>query len=533
MTSANRLAVLSCAALVASMGTGCASVQNAAGGGANGAITMGTTYTTSVLDPAGAYDNGSWLVLNNTFQALLRYPEGATVPQPDAAQSCEFIGADVMTYHCVLRSDLKFSNGHPLTAADVVFSVQRMQKINDPAGPASLLSTVKSVEAKGDSEVIFHLSTPDAVLPAKLASNAGAIVDHQVYPADKLLDNAKLVGSGPYKVDSIDESSDGKHTPARITLSANPQYQGADKLKNSKFVVQYFTKTDELKSALDNGKVDVTDNSLPASAVAQIKDAPPGGKNELKVAEGESGETRYLVFNAKDATGGNVAVRQAVAQLIDRKALARDAYSGTVQPLYSVVPAGVTGHTTAFFDLYGDPDAGKAKRILAAAHVPTPVKLTLTWSRGRAGSTELDLVKKQLEASGLFDVTVQQEADWKAYQAAWKSGSYQAYTVGWTPDYMDPDDYISPLVVDGGAYHSGWDNPQISQKLVPDSIKQTDRTAAGGYNQIQKLVADGVPMVPLIQNKSFYASRKGITGVDATADNTGIFRFWEIGRTGS
>ncbi|GAA2099496.1 ABC transporter substrate-binding protein [Kitasatospora saccharophila] len=527
MTTPNRLAALSCAALVATTAAGCASVEKAAGGG-DAAITMGTTNVTSVLDPAGAYDAGSWLILNNAFQSLLSFPAGATEPQPDAAESCRFTDTDALTYQCTLHSGLKFSNGHPLTAADVKFSIDRVKKIADPSGPSPLLSTIASVETSGDREVTFHLESPDAVLPAKLASAAGSIVDHQVFPADKLLGNTSLVGSGPYRIDSVEMN--GK-APSKVQLSANPNYRGTAEVRNTKFTVRYFDKPAELKSALDSAAVDLTDNSLDPAQAAEIKDADLAGTGALRVAEGASGDTRYLVFNTKDETGGNQAVRQAAAQLIDRKAISQGVYAGTVQPLYSVVPAGVAGHSTAFFDKYGEPDPAKAKRILANAHVTTPVKLTLTWSRARAGEAELQAVKEELENGGLFQVTVQQEPDWTAYQAGWKNGSYQAYTVGWTPDYADADDYISPLVVNGGAYHNGWNNPQISDQLVPDSIKLTDRTGGGAYEQIQKILADAVPMVPLFQNKSFYVYRPGITGVDGTLDNTGVFRFWAIGRT--
>ncbi|RKE22757.1 ABC transporter substrate-binding protein [Streptomyces sp. TLI_171] len=529
MTTPNRLAVLSCAALVVSTAAGCASVEKAAtGGDSGGAITIGTTNVTSVLDPAGAYDAGSWLVLNNSFQSLLSFPSGATVAQPDAAESCQFTSADALTYKCTLKSGLKFSNGHALTAEDVKFSIERTKKINDPSGPSPLLSTIKSVETSGDREVTFHLETPDAVLPAKLASAAGSIVDHQVFPADALLDNGKLVGSGPYKIDSVEMN--GK-APSKIVLSANSNYQGNAKLQNSKFTVRYYDKPEALKSALDAGDVELSDNSLDPTTAAQLKSDDLAGTGTLKVSEGASGDTRYLVFNTKDETAGNPAVRQAAAQLIDRKSLAHDVYAGTVQPLYSVVPAGVAGHNTAFFDKYGEADVAKAKRILTNAHVTTPVKLNLTWSRARAGAAEMESIKKQLENGGLFQVTVAQEPDWTAYQAGWKNGNYQAYTVGWTPDYADADDYISPLVVEGGAFHNGWDNPQISTKLVPDSIKLTDRSGGGAYDQIQKLVADGVPMVPLFQNKSFYVYKDDISGVDSTVDNTGVFRFWEIVRT--
>ncbi|MFI6845866.1 ABC transporter substrate-binding protein [Kitasatospora sp. NBC_00085] len=534
-TSARRLAVLGCAGLVTVSVAGCGSVTDAVNGDTAKSITMGTTSVTNVMDPAGAYDSGAWLVLRNTFQSLLVYPAASSAPNPDAAQSCEFTGGDAMLYHCTLKGGLKFSNGHPLTAADVVYSIARTKKINDQNGPAGLLDTIKSVEAKGDTEVIFHLSQPDATLPAKLATPAGAIVDHQVFPADQLLANDKLVGSGPYKIDSIEtmNAEGGTKVPGKVVLTPNGSYAGDAKLRNKKFTVRYFDKAAELKVSLDKGEIDLTDNSLEPNTAAQVRSEQQGGKTDLQVVEGDSNDTRSLVFNTKDATTGNVAVRQAAAQLVDRKTLARDVFARTVQPLYSMVPAGVTGHNTSFFDKYGDQDVNKAKAILAAAKVPMPVKLSLTWSRSRAESAEADTLKKQLEAGGVFQVTVQHEADWEAFKKGWTEGRYQAYTVGWFADYPDADNYIAPLIVDGGAYHHGWDDGRISQKLVPEGLKQADRSAAASsYAQIQAIVADNVPLIPLFQNKSFYASKPYITGVESTIDTTGVFRFWEIGRIG-
>ncbi|MFC8451043.1 ABC transporter substrate-binding protein [Kitasatospora sp. NPDC057223] len=535
MTSVHRLAVLTCAGLVATTVAGCGSVTKAVtGSDPGGAIVMGTTSVTNVLDPAGAYDNGSWLLLHNTFQSLLKFPAASTSPVPDAAQSCEFTGADATTYHCTLRPGLKFSNGHALTAQDVVFSIDRMTKIKDENGPSSLLDSVKSVEAKGDSEVVFHLSQPDAVLPAKLASAAGSIVDHQVFPADKLLANDKLVGSGPYKIDSLEDmaSDGGTKVPGRVTLVANDEYKGDELLRNKKFTLRYFNKGSDLKAALDSGEVDLTDNSLDPGAAAGYMADVQAGKTAVQVADGESSETRYLAFNTKDPVTGNPAVRQAVAQLLDRKVLARDVYARTVQPLYSVVPAGVLGHNTAFFDRYGDPDIAKAKQILTAAKVALPVKMSLTWSRARAEGAESAEIKKQLEASGLFQVTVQQESDWDKFKKGWTAGIYQAYTIGWTADYPDPDNFVAPLVVNGGAYHTGWNDPRISDKLVPESLVQADRSAAGPtFAQMQNITAEGVPLIPIFQAKAFYASRSNITGVESTVDTTGVFRFWEIGRS--
>ncbi|MFD7417729.1 ABC transporter substrate-binding protein, partial [Kitasatospora purpeofusca] len=267
-TSAERLAVLGCAGIVAVSVAGCGSVTDAVKGEGDKAITLGTTATTTALDPAVAYDAGSWLLLRNTFQSLLSYPAASSAPTPDAAQACEFTAGDATQYHCTLKTGLKFSNGHALTSADVVHSIQRTLKINDANGPAGLLSSIKTVEAVNDTEVLFHLAQPDATLPAKLAGPAGAIVDQEVFPADKALSNDKLVGSGPYKIDSIEATP--KSGPAKVVLLPNDKYTGDAKLRNKKFVLRYFDKPADLKTAIDNGEVDLADNSLEPNTAAQI-----------------------------------------------------------------------------------------------------------------------------------------------------------------------------------------------------------------------------------------------------------------------
>lgn len=324
----------------------------------------------------------------------------------------------------------------------------------------------------------------------------------------------------------------GTKEPAKIAMSANSHYQGDQKLKNSKFAVRFYNSPQELKTALDAGQVDLTDNSLDPNVSAQLKNDQLAGKGNYKVVEGDGSDARFMVFNTQDQTVGSTAVRQAIAQLVDRQKLSSTVYAGTVQPLYSVVPQGISGHNTAFFDKYGEPDVAKAKAILTAAKVQLPVKFSLTWSRARAQGTESAEIKKELEAGGLFQVTVQQEPDWTAFKKAWKAGTYQAYTVGWTADYPDADDFVVPLVVGGGAYHNGYDNPQISQNLVPQTLKAADRsTATSTYSTIQNTIANDVPLLPLYQNKSFYVSRTNITGVQATVDSTGVFRFGELARS--
>ena len=164
-------------------------------------ITVGTTDTITSLDPAGAYDAGSWALFSNVFQSLLTYEPGAVSPVPDAATGCSFSGGGLTTYTCELRDDLTCPRGRTVTAEDVKYSFDRVKKINAAVGPASLFSTLKSVAAH-DLTVTFHLSSPDATFPFKVATGAGSIVDRTRYPADGLRSGTSGDGTGPYRLTS-------------------------------------------------------------------------------------------------------------------------------------------------------------------------------------------------------------------------------------------------------------------------------------------------------------------------------------------
>ena len=147
-------------------------------------VVLGTTDKVISIDPAGAYDEGSWVLQWNIYQALMKIKPGTSTIVPDAA-NCSF--TDPTTYTCSINPGLTFSNGDPLDAAAVVYSINRVIKINDPNGPSSLLTPMESVAATGTDTVVFTLKSPDQVWPYVLTTGAGNIVDPKVFPADKLL----------------------------------------------------------------------------------------------------------------------------------------------------------------------------------------------------------------------------------------------------------------------------------------------------------------------------------------------------------
>jgi peptide/nickel transport system substrate-binding protein len=499
-------------------------------GGSGKAIVVGTTDSIELtkdnpapLDPATSYDSATWNIFYNTFQMLLTYPRGSTTPTPDAAKECHYLDVTGLTYQCTLQDGLQFSNGHSLTSEDVKFSIDRMKKINFSAGPASLISGVKTVETPDPRTVTFHLKAPDATFPAKLATPAAAIVDHEVYDADKPYDGWKLIGSGPYTLDSFDQGNKG-------VFSKNSHYKGILKLNNSKVELRMFDDSAKMQAALKSGAVDVMSRTLSPDQINSLQDSTD---TDIKLTESPGGEARYLFLNT-DAPGlKSMAVRQAMARVIDRQAITRDVYKRTAEPLYSVVPQGITGHVNSFFNAYGDPNVSAAKSLLRAAGFTGKVPLTINFRRDTGGTmnqAEAEEIKRQLDASGLFDVQVQSE-QWNAFLKAASQRKYQIFAISWLPDFPDPDNYIAPFFDKDNFLNLPYQSAQIENQILPQTRKQAQRsTASAGFGNAQKIIAHDVPLLPLWQGKQYIASSEDVSGGERSLDPSTIMMVWELSR---
>ncbi|HEY9367078.1 ABC transporter substrate-binding protein [Streptomyces sp.] len=480
-------------------------------------ITVGTTDEVTSLDPAGAYDAGSWAMYSNVYQSLLTFKSGFTTPVPDAARSCKFIGMKLQTYQCELRDDLTFSNGRKITGEDVKYSFERMLGIKTDVGPQPLFPMLKSVVAEGQT-VTFNLSGRDATFPQKLATGAGSIVDRTQYPTRLLRGGIRVDGSGPYVLKEYEPG-------VRARLEPNPKYKGAISNTGGAVVIKYFKESEQLAEAWKAKEVDVTHRQLPPQLVSTLDDT----KDDIRLTEAESPEIRNLNFNVRPGSQmADKAVRRAVAAVLDRPEMVTKVFHGTVEPLYSLVPQGFTGHNTAFFDAYPQPNPKTAKELLKDADVETPVKFTLGFRKDATYAAEAAELKRQLEASKLFEVKVVQ-AEWTDFQKAYAGGKYDAYTVGWLPDFPDSDSFTAPLVGTDNTLHNGFSNRRIDQ-LIASTQQYGDRArSAEDFKAIQTEVAKEVPLIPLWQKKDYVLSTQDVAGSQYLSDGTGIWRLWELG----
>ncbi|UVJ38348.1 ABC transporter substrate-binding protein [Arthrobacter sp. CJ23] len=504
---------------------------------AGGPIAYGTTDKVTALDPAGSYDNGSFMVMNQIYSFLLNSKPGGADPVPDLAESSSFTSPT--EYTVKLKSGLKWSNGHTLDSKDVKFSFDRQVKINDPAGPASLLTNVESVSTPDANTVVFKLKLAnDQTFAQILSSPAAPIVDDEVFPADKLLADDDIIKAsafyGQYTIDSYKKNE-------LVSFKANADYKGVlGKPANDAATIKYYASPTNLKLDIQQGNIDVAFRSLSATDVDDLKK-----DSKVKVHVGPGGEIRYITFNFDTMPFGTktagadpakaLAVRQAIANLVDRQTIADQVYKGTYLPLFSNVPSGFLGANESFKDAYGDagkPSLDKAKKVLADAGVTGAVTLNLQYNPDHYGGSSGDeyaLVKEQLEKSGLFKVNLQ-STEWVTYSKASRADEYPLFQFGWFPDFSDADNYLTPFFPDGGFLKNHYNNPAVTA-LINKQLTTADKSAReAGIKDAQNALAKDISTLPLLQGAQVAIAGSSVKGVENTLDASFKFRLGTISK---
>ncbi|WP_293769168.1 ABC transporter substrate-binding protein [uncultured Corynebacterium sp.] len=530
---ATGLALASCAS-TSDTGSSASGSDAASGSG----ITIGTTDKVTKLDPAGSYDNGTSSVERQVYGYLMEPLPGDDdpTPVPSLAESGEFTSPN--EYTVKLKKGLTFANGHELTSSDVKFSFDRQLAINDANGPASLLGNLDSVETPDDLTVVFKLKEAnDQTWVGVLNSPAGPIVDEEVFPADKLMENQEVAESGAFAGQySLASFKDNE----LVTYKAFDGYKGnLGTPKSTDVTVKYYADASNLKLDVQQGNIDVAYKQLSATDIDDLRN-----DDKVQVVEGPGGEIRYLVFNldtqpfgakAEEADAAKAkAVRQAVAASIDRAAIAKDVYKDTYSPLYSAVASSMKGATEPVKDKYltsdGGPDVDKAKKILSEVGITDPVKIALQYNPdhyGPSSGDEYAAIKSQLEATGLFTVDLQ-STEWVQYNKDRVADVYPVYQLGWFPDFSDADNYLTPFFAKGNFVGNHFEDDKADEMLKKEVTTADEAERTQLFADIQDYVADELPTVPLLQGKQFAVAGKDVQGV--TLDPSYLFRYGTLSK---
>jgi len=490
---------------LAAMAAACGGSSAPAGFGSGGStanvstLVIANAVKVDTLDPEANSVNESIWLDQNLYSRLLQPNSTGTGLLPDLASSWT-ISPNGLTYTFHLRTDAKFSNGSPVTASDVVFSIDRSRKF--AGGWGFLLTAVKSISASDAHTVVVQLSQPHAPLLADLAMYAYSVVPKSLVTSQGSKFFQHPVGSGPFMVTSYNPDSE-------VDLAANPYFYGTKpKIKKVRVLIVPDDNTRVLM--LESKKADVIENP-PGNLVKQI-DSTPG----LTVQLFPSTRVDFVQLDEHFKPFKNVLVRQAINYAIDRSAIVKLAYQGHAVPGSSFMPYQMEYWNSSIKPYPYDPT--KAKQLLAQAGYPHGFNAFLiTVSGDVAGQAEAVVLKSELAAVGI-NLSIQSYELLTAYNK--EDGGHSEFGERyWTNDIIDPDE-VATFGADcqGGAFafNSYWCDPQAN-KLVTQARAELNSTVRQQmYDQIQQIVYQQSPFVVIDYSPYRYGVGGWVHGFHAT-----------------
>jgi peptide/nickel transport system substrate-binding protein len=497
LRSVGLAATLASAVLLAACGSGGGS---SASGTAKQSDTLVIANPVKVdtLDPEVSSVNESIWLDQTLYSRLVQADPTGTKIVPDLASSWT-TSPDNLTYTFKLR-DAKFSDGSPVTAGDVKFSIDRAKKFE--GGWGFLITAVKEITAPDAKTVVVTLSHPHAPLLADLAMYAFSALPQKLVQAqgDKFFTHP--VGSGPFVVASYSPETE-------VDLKRNDNYYGT-KPKIANVKVKIVTNDNTRVLDLQSKNVDVIENP-PGNLTNQIKANP-----NLTVNLFPSTRVDFIQLSNKDKYFSNVKVRQAVRYAVDLDQMNKLAYQSAGIPATSFMPYKML----YFDDQLPKPavDLNKAKALLAAAGYPNGFSTNIvTVSGDAAGQAEAVVIKDSLAKIGIT-VKIDSYELVTAYGKE-KTGNYGIGERYWTNDIIDPDEVVTFGVdVNAGSssFNTYWSDPTAT-KLTNDARSETDPAKRQAmYTQIQQIVNDQTPYLPLIYPPYRYASGKWVHGFNVS-----------------
>lgn len=338
-------------------------------------------------------------VLNQIYDTLLYYsPDGTKDPEPRIAESYE-VSDDGLDYTFHLRDDVTFHDGTPVTADDVVFSIE-LYKASEYQG--SQISMLSSVEATDEHTVVCHLDAPYSPFLQGICSPMIASKAYYESSEDDFVNNP--IGTGPYKFVSRAKGSN-------IKLEANEDYyRGAPEIREVTFEVIPDSSTKAI--ALQTGEVNFAE--IDSATKPQLEANPA-----ITIAEVPTSAFSYIAMNTEKEPFNDVKVRQAINYAIDRDNLVAVCYDGEAEVNSNICAKERFGYSDDQFQYTYDPE--KAKELLAEAGIETPYDLGEILVAEKY-SNLATVIQNDLKAVGL-DVTISVK-EFNSYISDLQNGSY-------------------------------------------------------------------------------------------------------------
>lgn len=492
---------LAALAVLAGCGSGSASKSSTSSGPVHGGnLVFANPQDAESMDESTVFDNNSIWIIEQITQPLYTVTSNGKGEQPWLATGYTE-SANKLTYTFTLRKGVRFSNGQPMTSADVKFSLE--QTMAASSGWGYIDAAIKSVEDPTPSTVVINLKYVWAPLLADLSLFANGIVPNNYGGKTAAQFYQAPIGTGPFKWDYW-------HKGSALKLVRNPYYwqKGLPYLNSVTWTDVPSDNTRELQIKSGQAQID----QFPAWSTVSTLKATAGVDMDLF----NSTETNYLAFNEDVKPFQDVHVREAISLAINREAIIKAVLFGNGQPANSLFPPQVP---------YYDPNTPgyqynltAAKQQMAESSVPHGFTTTILIPAGNSDyATIATILQAELKP---LNITVNVETlDPNTANADFQSEKYDMSLTLWTMDIPDPDELATfGLNPKSGAnsFFTNFDDPAIVQDVKEAEQITTPSVRQSLYDTIQTDAAKEAFMAFLYYSPYPYVTTSNVHGFYVT-----------------
>jgi peptide/nickel transport system substrate-binding protein len=484
----------------------------AAKGDVSKPLTWAVYRETNSLDPVKAFDYPENTVLFTMCEAVLRQQADGSI----VSGLGEVTNPDPTTFLVKLKDGIKFWDGSPLTADDVVYSLGRARDPKVGGFYTQVFTRVKDIKATGPLEVTITLTKPDYWFKGELAGPAGVVASKAYATAkgDKFgtVDGGTMC-TGAFKLDSW-------KTGQGVTVVRNDAYWDSNlKAKVAKVTFKGYPDDAAATAAFQTGELDGS-YPLQITTLDQLRTSA-----KVNVYRGPSGVSDAFIVSSFTGALGDVKVRQALSMAIDRQGLIDQIYKGTARLPRSLFNPGTWGYAPDVFskgwDALPDPklDLEAAKALIKSAGAEGKTVTLGTSSELIGINTEAQAVQSAAQAIGLkANLESVSAANYINFfidaQARKKVDGFFTANYG---DYADPAALMSTLALKEGSQNfAQYQNPQVVADLEAARAEPDDAKRAQHVVDAQKLVTDDVAWIPMASPDTVLIMNKAITGAPSS-----------------
>ncbi len=458
-----------------------------------GTLTFARAFEPVTFDPLKTNgDNGTLWTIVQIYDQLVEYQPGSFVPQPGLAQSWTITnGGKTITFK--LRK-ANFSNGAPVTAADVVNCLQRFASPKTDPGFAFLGASIASASSPSAGTVVLKLKYPDQEIVPALAVPTASI-----YP--KASENSLAtapVGSGPFMLKSFTR---GQST----VLVRNPHYWRAGRPYLAQVDLNYVPSDTTRVLQVQSGQADLAE-AVPYSQIASLQHASGVTIHSDPIVSYDG-----IFFNQKYAPLTDRNVRQALNYALDLQRIDTAVYAGKAQIANSTIAK--TQYWSAAVPAYHF-DLAKAKQLMAASKYPKGFNLQLKVPAGDTTHDSVAVIAKAEWALIGVNVTIVTE-DQGSLFTDYSEGKYQASIPMplITSDVLVPDELaLAWLQWTPGqqSFFTQYKNPALTREILLANRTTNQAKRAALWVEIQKQSMADAPWAPLFFVPSVTAVRSNV-----------------------